>query len=304
MTPKASVLMAVYNGEKYVPEAINSILSQSFTDFEFIIVDDGSTDRSLQIINSHQDPRVKVVRNPQNLGLTRALNIGLDLARGEFIARMDSDDVSLPERLARQVAYMDACPEVGVCGTWARDIDAQGSAVGIRETPVGRDLDRKYWIPSPIIHSSAMIRRSHLGELRYDQRIRYAQDFDLWLRLRAGHKLANLPEHLLLYRVHDDSITLSRRDDQLRATYEIFRERVGGGEIDFDEFVALIFGSLKLTPVRRALAMKKLAKAIRQPYSVFLTDDLRYARLWLKNRAYLAAIKAGVLKSSSPLTTT
>lgn len=304
MSPKVSVLMAVYNAEKYLPEAVDSILGQSFTDFECLIVDDGSTDHSLEIINSYRDPRIEVVRNPRNLGLTRTLNRGLDLARGEYIARMDSDDVSLPERLDRQVAYLDAHPQVGVCGTWAKDIDSRGVVTGVRETPVGKDLEREYWRPSPIIHPSAMIRRSHLGRLRYDERIPYAQDFDLWLRIRAEHKLGNLPKHLLLYRVHRESITFSRRDDQLRATYDIFRERVGASEIGFDEFVALISCSLKLTPVRRARAMTKLARAIRQPYRVFLRDDVRYARRWLKNFAYAAAIKAGVIKSDKHVTTT
>lgn len=296
MTCRVSVLMAVYNGEQYLREAINSILDQTFTDFEYIIVDDGSTDRSLQIINSYQDPRIKVIRNPHNVGLTRSLNQGLDLACGEYIARMDSDDISLPERLAKQVAYMDAHPEVAVSGTWAKNINSQGVVTGERKMPVGKDLDHHYWRPSPIIHPSAIIRRSHLDGLRYDEQIRYAQDFDLWLRIRATHKLSNLPEYLLLYRMHHASITFSQRDDQLRATYDIFRKLVAS-KVDFDEFVALIPGSLKLSPVHRTWAMSKLAKAIRQPYWVFLRDDVRYTRLWLRNCAYIA--KTGILKSGA-----
>lgn len=293
MSPRVSVLMAVHNAEKYLPEAIHSILSQTFTDFEFLIVDDGSTDRSPEIINGYRDPRIKVVHNPDNLGLTRSLNRGLDLAVGEYIARMDSDDVSLPERLARQVAYMDANPRVGACGTWAKDVDSQGAVIGVRETPVGRDLERKYWRPSPLIHPSAMIRRGHLGSLRYDERFRYAQDFDLWFRIRDEHELGNVPSHLLLYRVHPESITFAKRDDQMRATYEVFRERLGLDEIDFDEYGALINGSVELSPLRRARAMRKLARAIRQPYRVFLRDDISYARRWLKNRAYVAATSRG-----------
>lgn len=295
MTPRVSVLMAVYNGEKYLPEAINSILGQTFTDFEFLIVDDGSSDRTPEIINCYQDPRIKVISNPYNVGLTHSLNKGLDLARGEYVARMDSDDISLPDRLARQVAHMDVNSEVAVCGTWAKDIDSEGKVTGVRETPVGRSLEREYWRPSPIIHPSAMIRRAHLNGLRYDEQIRYAQDFDLWLRIKPVHKLANLPEYLLLYRVHGKSITFCQRDDQLRATYDIFRKNAGGSRIDFDEFVALISGSLKLSPVRRTRAMRKLAKAINQPYRVFLRDDLRYTGRWLKNCARASGTKAGIL---------
>lgn len=297
MTPRVSVLMAVYNGERYLPEAIDSILGQTFTDFEYLIVDDGSTDRTLQIINSYQDPRIKVIRNPHNIGLTRSLNKGLNVACGEYIARMDGDDISLPDRLSRQVAYMDARLEVGVCGTWAKEIDSQGEVTGTRKMPVGKSLEHDFWRPSPIIHPSAMIRRSHLDGLRYDEQLQYAQDFDLWLRIRATHKLANLPEYLLLYRMHRGSITFSQRDNQLRATYDIFRKMVGGSKVDFEEFAALISCSLKLSPLRRTRAMGKLAKAIHQPYWVFLQDDLRYTRRWLKNCAYVAGTQAGILKS-------
>jgi glycosyltransferase involved in cell wall biosynthesis len=290
--------MAVYNGEKYLPEAIESILSETFTDFEFLIVDDGSTDRTQEIINSYQDPRIRLISNPENVGLTRSLNRGLDLARGEYIARMDSDDISLPERLAKQQTYMDTHREVAVCGTWAKDIDSAGTVTGVRETPVGDDLEREYWRPSPIIHPSAIIRRAHLNGLRYDDQIRYAQDFDLWLRLKPQHKLANLPEHLLLYRVHSDSITLAQRHDQLRATYDIFRKCVEPNGIGFDEFAALISSSLKISPVRRSRAMRKLAKAIRQPYRAFLLDDVRYAGRWLKNQAHAVGTRAGILGAS------
>jgi glycosyltransferase involved in cell wall biosynthesis len=291
--------MAVYNGEKYLAEAIDSILCQTFTDFEYLIVDDASTDRSLEIINSYQDPRINVIRNPANVGLTRSLNIGLDLARGEYVARMDSDDISLPERLSKQVAYMDAQREVGVCGTWAKDIDSKGQVTGSREPPVGKHLEYNYWRPSPIIHPSATIRRSLLDAQRYDEQMRYAQDFDLWLRIRTTHKLANLPEYLLLYRVHQDQITLSKRNDQLLATYDIFRKTIGADKIDFDEFTALISCSVKLSPVRRTWAMTKLAKAIHQPYWVFLRDDIHYARRWLKNCAYVAAVKTGIRRPGS-----
>jgi hypothetical protein len=143
-----------------------------------------------------------------------------------------------------------------------------------------------------------MIRRGHLGALRYDQRFRYAQDFDLWFRIRIEHELGNVPSHLLLYRVHPESITFAKREDQMRATYDIFRERLGLDEIDFDEYRALINGSVKVSPLRRARAMRKLARAIRQPYRVFLRDEINYARRWLKNCAYV--IKIGLFLNPGP----
>jgi len=127
MKPTVSVLMPVFNGEQFLRPAMNSILNQTFTDFEFIIVDDGSTDHSREILNSYTDSRVRLICNESNIGLTDSLNRGLEAASGNYIARMDQDDISLPERLAKQVAFMDSHPEVGVCGTWAKDIDQTDS---------------------------------------------------------------------------------------------------------------------------------------------------------------------------------
>src|SRR2546423_6687976 len=126
MRPRVSVLMPVYDVAKYLREAIDSILGQTFTDFEFIIIDDASTDRSAEIINSYNDPRIRFIQNEKNVGLIATLNRGLDLAYGEYLARMDQDDVSLPERLAKQVAFMETASDVAASGTWARDIDDKG----------------------------------------------------------------------------------------------------------------------------------------------------------------------------------
>jgi glycosyltransferase involved in cell wall biosynthesis len=127
--PRISVVMSVYNGEKYLRQAIESILQQTYTDFEFIIIDDGSTDSSREIIQSYDDKRIRLVINEQNIGLTKSLNKGIRLAKGEFIARMDADDISLPQRFEKQVAYLDSHPEVGVLGTYANIIDHRGKII-------------------------------------------------------------------------------------------------------------------------------------------------------------------------------
>ena len=115
--PKISVVMPAYNAENYIREAIDSILAQTFRDFEFLIIDDGSTDHTVEIIRSYSDSRIRLYQNERNMGVAATLNRGLDLARGEYIARMDADDISLPERFAKQAAYMDAHPDVAVCGS-------------------------------------------------------------------------------------------------------------------------------------------------------------------------------------------
>ena len=275
--------MSVYNGERYLREAIDSILNQTFSDFEFIIVDDGSMDSSLEIIRAYNDERIRLIRNERNLGLTASLNKGLDQSRGEYVARMDCDDVSLPERLARQVAFMDANPKVGASSTWALDIDAEGNVLRRRKALVGAQLDNFYW-RTPLIHPSAIIRFSQFKELRYDERIRYAQDYDLWLRIKERSSLANLPECLLLYRVHDESITGAQAEEQTLSVYDIFCRHAGGRIISPDEFQAARGYSLQLNPLRRARITGRITKAIGRPYRVFILDDLKYTISWLRMR--------------------
>jgi glycosyltransferase involved in cell wall biosynthesis len=275
--------MSVYNGERYLREAIDSILNQTFRDFEFIIVDDGSTDSSPEIIRAYDDERIRLIRNERNVGLTASLNEGLDQSRGEYVARMDCDDVSLPERLARQVAFMDARPGVGASSTWALDIDAEGNVLRRRKTLTGAQLDNFYW-RTPLIHPSAIIRFSQFKDLRYDERIRYAQDYDLWLRIKERSNLANLAECLLLYRVHDESITGAQAEEQTCSAYDIFCRHVGGRIISLDEFQAARGFSLRLNPLRRARVTMRVTKAIRRPYRAFIVDDFKYAISWLRMR--------------------
>jgi len=126
---QVTIIMPVYNGEVYLREAIDSILDQTLTDFEFLILNDGSSDHSVDIVRSYDDPRIRLVENEANLGVVQTLNRGLDLANGTFIARMDCDDRSLRDRLARQVAFLDDHPEVGICGTWMEAIGARAGYI-------------------------------------------------------------------------------------------------------------------------------------------------------------------------------
>jgi glycosyltransferase involved in cell wall biosynthesis len=284
MNPRVSVVMSVFNGEKYLRNAVESILSQTFADFEFIVIDDGSSDRGSEVIKAYKDPRIRFSCNEQNMGLTRTLNMGLKQARGEYIARMDCDDVSLPDRLTRQVAFMDSNPNMGACCTWALDIDETGKVIGRRETPIGEKLDNFYWQGTPLIHPAAMFRFKQSCGPWYDETMRFAQDYELWLRIRAEQRLGALTEYLLLYRVHDKSITAANPEEQTRSSYIAFCKHIGGNKISYGEFMALLNYSNRLDPFRRALAMRRLAKNIRKPYRVFFNDDIQYARRWLYSR--------------------
>ena len=204
-TPRVTVLMPVYNAEAYLREAIDSILSQTFTDFEFLIIDDGSTDSSADIIRSYDNPRIRFIQNDRNLKLTTTLNKGLDLAHGEYVARMDADDISLPERLAKQVAFMDTHPAVGIVGVWAK---AFGEASFLIPHPADAEVCRtKLLFDSCLVHPAVLLRSSFFDthKLRYRD-FPGMEDYELWQRTACLFPLTNIPDYLFRYRVTKGSI--------------------------------------------------------------------------------------------------
>lgn len=197
--PQISVVMSVYNGEKYLKEAIESILSQSYKDFEFIIINDGSTDNSLNIINEYKqkDPRIKVISR-ENKGLIESLNEGVKMAEGEYIARMDADDVSLSNRLEKQLKYAQEGGFV-VCGTWAE---------GMVYPPNFDQIKRFTLLHNPFIHPTVMFRKDVFKKVGgYRKFFKHIEDYELWTRIVFKYKTGNIPEVLLKYRVHEEQIT-------------------------------------------------------------------------------------------------
>jgi len=219
-TPKVSVIMSVYNGERYLREAVESILNQTFTDFEFIIIDDSSTDSTRAILASYDDPRLVFVRNEANIGLTRSLNKGLSLARGKYVARQDADDVSLPQRLEKQMSYVVQHPQVVLLGTWCQFIDEAGNQQGRSCPPTSHQAILDYFATqNPFAHSSVLFRRAPVQEMGdYPTDYSYCQDFALWFQLSGRYQVANLAEELVQIRIHRgqihsrsaDAIALSR----------------------------------------------------------------------------------------------
>jgi len=207
--PRVTVLMAVRDGERTVGEAVEGILRQSFTDFEFVVVDDGSTDGTAAALASFRDERLTILQNERPLGLTQSLNRGLARASGEYLARQDADDRSAPERLARQVGFLDAHPEVALVGTWYRKIDDAGRVLASQQLPRGSTELRWHLIfYSPFVHSSVMIRSAALEVVgTYDEALVYAQDYDLWCRIAKRYALANVDDYLVDYRVSPVSMT-------------------------------------------------------------------------------------------------
>ena len=201
MSCKLSIILPVYNCEMYLRESIDSILNQSYSDFELLIINDGSTDHSLDLINSYDDPRISVF-DQANQGLAATLNRGLALASGEYIARMDQDDISHPERLAIQIAFLDHNPELGVCGTWAKLINKQSEQIGKAAYPLSHEQIEAFLLfNSPLCHPSVMFRRSVLVANNINYNLVKTEDFDFWIRLVKLTKFANIPQFLIRYRV-------------------------------------------------------------------------------------------------------
>ncbi len=218
--PTVTVLMSVHNGEQFLHEAIDSILSQTFTDFELLAFDDCSTDQSLSILRSYAeaDPRVRVTANPQNLGLTKTLNLGLSMARGTYIARMDADDVSLPNRLEKQMAFLEAHPAVAVLGACGQVIDESGHPIRKLTLPIAvPDIKERLLHGNCLIHTSVVIRADVMRDAEgYSEKHPYAQDYELWLRLAERVGIANLPDVLVNCRAHAGQVSIKKLADQWR----------------------------------------------------------------------------------------
>ena len=208
--PKVSVFIPAYNVEKYIAEAIQSILDQTFTDFELIVINDGSTDKTSEIVKSFNDPRIVFIENKENQKLVRVRNQGLEMARGEYLALMDADDISMPQRLAKQVAFLDANPEVGILGTDSLIWDtANPEKSYFLEEPETMDYVCVMKGGRPH-HPTAMLRMSVIKQHNFRYNLDYfcCHDYELWSRMVRVTKIANLQEYLLKYRWHGENISI------------------------------------------------------------------------------------------------
>jgi len=226
--------MSVFNGAQYLAGSISSILNQSFANFEFIIIDDASEDDSSSIVKKFagQDPRIKIIKNDHNLGLTRSLNEGLKVARGKYIARQDADDLSFPERLQIQYSYLENRPEISLIGSSAVLIDGQGKKIGHylkKNNPqkTAQTLTRR----NCVLHPSIMFRNK---QSVYREKFYYAQDYDLYLTLlTAGKKITNLPQCLIKYRYYRGSLSFKNLKIQKRFAQkarEFYNQRLKWGQ--------------------------------------------------------------------------
>jgi len=223
--PRVSVILPVRDGEAHLEQAVRSILDQTFVDLEVVVVDDGSVDGTAQLLGrlAAEDSRVNVHRLEPS-GLVAALNAGIGRARGAYVARMDADDISLPLRVERQVAELDARPDLGVLGTQVRYIDAAGRPIGVWNLPVGQELVRwTLFFGTPLAHPSVMMRRELCLRHPYANDAVHAEDYHLWVRLAAETELDNVPEILFERRVHGDSVSDRNAQVQTQSAAEVQR---------------------------------------------------------------------------------
>ena len=218
--PRVTILMPVYNGERYLVDAIESILNQTYTDFEFLIINDGSADKSVSIIESYNDNRIRLIHNEKNLGLIASLNKGIALAKGEYLARMDSDDISVPQRLEKQVQFLDAHPDVSVVASHIRFMNADGEETGYWDNDMSTNSWADIYAALPkhdcIAHPAVVIRKSVICKYLYRSAQKHIEDWDLWLRMVSdGLKIEKINEVLLKYRVHFESVTMNQNTGKL-----------------------------------------------------------------------------------------
>ena len=214
--PYITVLMPVYNAESFVGEAIESILNQTFTDFEFIIINDGSTDNSEEIIKSYPDPRIKYFKNEGNMKLIATLNRGFDLATGKYIARMDADDISLPDRLQLQFELMERNPAIGLCGTWFESFTEKKVTGVSRYAPDHETICFVHLYQIQLSHGTCMFRTAVLKahSFYFNPDFSHAEDYELWTRISMVIKVSNVQKVLYRVRHHKEEVSVKYSDIQ------------------------------------------------------------------------------------------
>ncbi|NDW10853.1 glycosyltransferase family A protein [Dysgonomonas sp. 520] len=234
--PKVSVLIPVYNAEKYLREAIDSILEQSFSDFELIIVNDFSTDGSEDIILSYDDKRIRYYKNEENIGILKTRRRLIESSTGKYIAYLDNDDLALPERLYTQVHFLDNNPDYALCGTWGTLIDANGNYLKKMNLTVKyEEIKCALLFANCFIQSSMMFRQEILVDNPYDINFPLAKDYNLWSLLALRYKVCNIPAHLIKYRWHQSNESKKKEDLMTSLTKKVYKRQLLGLGIDATE---------------------------------------------------------------------
>jgi glycosyltransferase involved in cell wall biosynthesis len=297
MTPKVSVVMSVYNDESYIREAVESILNQSFKDFELIIINDGSTDRTREILSSYTDERIRLF-DQENRGLTISLNRGLSLSNGSYIARMDGDDISEPERFAEEVRFLEQNKKIGLVGTYAYRIDEQGRIVSLSKyKTTTEEIREDLRVDCSFCHSSVMFRKICTEEVgMYREKVGPSEDYDLWFRIAERFDVANLPVPLQKFRINSQGVTVARRFEQLRYIMLVRllaeeRKKYGRDSLErwsLEEISAILENFLPKTPENERTVLASNYVYLADVY--YVTGDYRRSLNWLARSLWVKPV--------------
>ncbi len=284
-TPLVSVILPVFNSEKYLVEAMESILNQSYSNIEFIVINDGSTDASEKIIAGFNDERIKIVNNHQNKGLIYSLNTGINHAKGKYIARMDADDISLPDRLKFQVEFLENYPAIGICSCdyyqFSNNQKWFSKSISNHETILVHLL-----FNCSIAHPTLLIRKNILDsqEVIYDAHFPHAEDYELWSRLVLKCKISSVEKTLFNYRIHRNQITQKYHQEQIESGNKIRRKILADCGFKFDEeelrVHCLLGSSTKIVQLSDLVLLRNwLEKLINQNQNIKLVDHQLFTSL-------------------------
>ena len=318
--PRITVLMSVYNGEKYLREAIDSILNQTFKDLEFLIINDGSTDKTAEILQSYQDPRIKIINNQKNIGLTKSLNKGLKLAKGEYIARMDADDISYQDRLQVQYDYLKNNPEVDLVGSWNDVIDDIGNTISFWKCNYSsEDIYYILNFRNCLTHCSLLFRKELVvNNGGYNETMKNAQDYELWSRISKIAKIYQIQEPLVKWRMNSNVISTKKKNNQVKTINTIVKnnlERLTDRKVDDkilcfirDNFDNINCDCLDTLTKDELLYSIQLIDEMNEkiidnaPYGLNRESIRKISARKLSNYIYLATLKVGILSSVQYIT--
>ncbi len=291
--PEVTVLMAVHNDGRYIKKAVQSIMDQTFEDFEFLIIDDGSSDDSIEILKGFNDPRIRLISNEKNMGFTRTLNRGLSLARGRYIARMDADDLSLPTRLQEQVAFVKKNPSYGLVGTSYRYIDEQGRQIIEKKLArTNREIKKALLKTNQFAHASVMFTAQAIETVGpYRDFFTYSQDYDLFLRISEKFHVYNIPAILMEWRVRLNSAsvkyrTLQQRFAQIALLCSLERRKTGKDPIQRQDFNGYGMAALKNLGSSSLLSWCKRKNIMAKSYYLWADFFHRLEKSYAPGRRY------------------
>jgi glycosyltransferase involved in cell wall biosynthesis len=298
--PKISVILPVYNTEKFIGQAIDSILGQTFQDFELIIIDDCSTDNSVTIIQSYTDKRIIFIGKSQNTGYTNSLNLGISIAKGEYIARMDADDISMSDRFALQIDILDQDRDIVVCGAWGLIL---GTNDVMKVPEFNAEIIPQLLVQNQMVHPVTMIRKETLvnNGVFYNEKLEPSEDYDLWSRIYEFGKLYNIQKPLLRYRRHNQQVSTIRKSKQQQSDLLIKKDLIKSLEISKSEDFYLLWQKFLRKPHELSIAQFKIIDEAFSKFSAFskiepalknnVLNIYHYYQSTFKNRYYFQSQK-------------